>query len=79
MGTSIAIDSGGKVHISYFDYTNFALKYATHTTGAWTKATLDNLLGNFGGYTSIAIGGSGKVHISYYYNAIGALKYVTGP
>ena len=42
MYTSIAVDSGGKVHISYYDDTNAALKYATNTTGAWVTTTVDN-------------------------------------
>ncbi|MBI5056463.1 MAG: choice-of-anchor D domain-containing protein, partial [Nitrospirae bacterium] len=81
--TSITVDSNIKVHISYFDYTNYDLKYATNASGSWVTYTIDST-GNVGYYTSIAIDSNNKVHISYYYRTESALKYatnvpVTGP
>ena len=71
--TSIAVDSSGKVHISYYDDANTSLKYVTNTTGAWMKTTLDNS-GDVGYNNSIAVDSGGKVHIGY---TDSALKYVT--
>ena len=80
---SIALDTSGKVHISYLDKTNYslyALKYATNASGSWVTTTVDSSGYNVGEFASIAVDTSGKVHISYYsyyddYN--GALKYAT--
>jgi hypothetical protein len=74
--TSIAIDSQGKVHISYGDYTNYDLKYITNTTGIWVVETLDRT-GNVGWYNSIAVDSKGKVHISYDDFTNYDLKYIT--
>ena len=74
--TSIALDSSGKAHISYFDDTNDDLKYATNASGAWVTTTVDSS-GEVGEYTSIALDSSGKVHISYYGGYGGGLKYAT--
>ena len=52
--TSIAIDSSGKVHISYYDYTNLDLKYATNASGNWVITIVDSD-GDVGKYSSIAI------------------------
>ena len=71
--TSIAVDGSGKVHISYYDATRTALKYATNATGAWVKTIVDNT-GDVGEYPSIAVSGE-KVHISYYDATNTALKY----
>ena len=38
----IAVDSMDNLHISYFDYTEHDLKYATNASGIWETATLDN-------------------------------------
>ena len=62
--TSIALDSSGKVYISYYDGTNNDLKYATNASGSWVTTTVDNIW-NTGRYTSIAVGTSGAVYISY--------------
>lgn len=68
---SIAVDSAGGVHMSYYDTTNADLKYAYRnpSTGAWTKETVDSA-GLTGKYNSIAVTGSGsgmQIYISYYY------------
>ncbi len=74
--TSIAVDGAGKTHISYYDRTNFDLKYATDVSGSWVTSTID-AAGNVGGATSIAVDGVGKVHISYVDNNNGYVKYAT--
>ena len=62
--TSLALDSSGNPHISYYDSTNKALKYASYD-GSWHIETVDS-----GGivvrYTSLALDSSGNPHISYY-------------
>jgi hypothetical protein len=41
--SSIAIDSAGNVHISYYDaYPNYDLKYATNASGSWVAMTVDS-------------------------------------
>lgn len=74
--SSIAISSGNKVHISYYDLTNQDLKYATNTSGSWVTTTIDST-GDEGFYNSISIASQDKVHISYVDVSLGYLKYVT--
>lgn len=78
---SMALDTAGKVHISYFDTENGDLKYATNAFGKWVKTTVDDGgLTSAGYYTSIVIDGSGRLHIGYiiYSNSDGSvLKYAT--
>jgi len=78
---SIALDTAGKVHISYYDAGNGDLKYATNASGKWVKVTVDDGgLTSAGYYTSIVIDGSGQSHISYinYSNSESSvLKYAT--
>lgn len=76
---SIAVDSSGKVHISYYNSNSESLKYATNASGLWVTATIDSE-GNAGEYNSIAIDKSGKVHIGYCYREypkVYDLKYAT--
>ncbi len=76
--TSIAIDSNDKVHISYYDSTNGALRYVNNTSGSWsTPVTVDNSGPAAGQYTSIALDSSNKAHISYIKNQYGYLMYAT--
>jgi hypothetical protein len=69
---SIAIDSNGNVHISYYDETNDTLKYATNASGSWVTETVDSsgsgvhFFSSDVHFTSIAIDSDNKVHISYY-------------
>ncbi|MBI5409459.1 MAG: putative metal-binding motif-containing protein [Nitrospirae bacterium] len=80
-GSSIAIDSNNKVHISYYDSTNGGLKYATNASGAWIAYALDSTKRYVGRYASIAIDSNDRVHISYsssdYSLGRGDLKYAT--
>ncbi len=84
--TSIATDSSGKVHISYYDCTNGDLKYATNrgvTPGTGNCINTDfncetvDSEGDVGQYSDIAIDLNNKVHISYYDATNGDLKYAT--
>jgi PKD repeat protein len=63
--TSLALDSSGNPHISYYDGGNNHLKYAERSTsGTWTNMTVDSA--NYvGQYTSLALDGSGNPCISY--------------
>jgi len=73
---SIANDSNGYSHISYFDDTNDDLKYATDESGSWVVTSVDTS-GNVGSYTSIAVDSNDDVHISYYDTTNFDLKYAT--
>ncbi len=75
-GTAIALDSNEFPHISYYDDTNDALKYAYQDGGGWTVETVDTGLGLVIVNTSgIGIDSSGYPHISYFDNANDNLKY----
>ncbi len=71
---SVAIDDRGGIHISYYDNTNFDLKYARSWNGGWTTETVD-ASGAVGDYTSIAVDRAGRPHISYHAATGSALKY----
>ena len=87
---SIALDSEGHVHISYYcDYNDYdpdkyggELRYATNASGAWEITAIEwsyaegDICGT-GGYTSIAIDSDNYVHISYYDATNDSLKYAT--
>ena len=74
--TSIGLDSNNKAHISYYDYSNSNLKYATNKTGSWVAEAIDSS-GTVGQYSSIAIDSNDKVHISYVDITNHRLKYTT--
>ena len=73
--TSIAIDSNGYKHISYYDATTNSgdLKYATCS---WVTISVDTT-GFVGTDSSIAIDSNDAVHISYYDSTNSDLKYAT--
>jgi hypothetical protein len=61
---SLAVDTYGIPHISYFDATNSDLKYATWTGSDWKVETVDSD-GYVGTDTAIAVDSQGHPHISY--------------
>jgi len=73
--TSLALDSAGNPHISYFDDTNENLKYTYHDGAAWQIQTADS--GAFvGRHTSLALDSGDNPHISYWdYSTPRDLKY----
>ncbi|MDA8099076.1 MAG: hypothetical protein M0042_05565 [Nitrospiraceae bacterium] len=77
---SLAVESGGKVHLSCTRSTGIGgeLWYlATNASGVWQAPVLvDNSSMNMG-YGSIVVDGSGFAHISYADIINGALKYAT--
>ena len=72
--TSIALDSSGYPHISYYDDTNDDLKYAKWDGTSWSISSVDTA-GDVGRQASIALDSSGYPHISYYATTIYDLKY----
>ena len=71
---SIALDSNGYAHISYYDITNMDLKYAFWDGAAWIMETLDSER-NVGWYSSIAIDRNDTPHICYRDTTNRDLKY----
>ena len=72
--TSLALDSGGNPHISYYDFTNEDLKYAYHDGTSWQIETVDSA-GSVGGHTSLVLDSGGNPHISYRDGTNDDLKY----
>jgi ELWxxDGT repeat protein len=74
--SSHIVDGDGRPHISYYDETNGALKYAAYDGLAdWSNTTLDDE-GDAGLYTSLAFNDDGFVSISYFDSSNGSLKYI---
>ena len=70
---SIAIDSSGFAHFSYFASEPWRLFYATTKGGIWSFEIVETGAPFY--YTSIALDSSGHPHISYYDSLAGELKY----
>jgi hypothetical protein len=73
--TSLAIDSAGNLHASYWDHHWNDLKYAKLTGSVWTITPVDTVgeIGYLG--TSIDVDSTNNPHISYYDYTNGDLKY----
>lgn len=71
--TSLALDSTGNPHISYYDYTNGDLKYARWTGSEWHIQTVDSA-GDVGRSTSLVLDSGGNPHIAYWHTTAG-IKY----
>jgi hypothetical protein len=76
--SSLAFDKNKNAHISYYDQSKSALKYAVKTEGKWITETVDS--GDVGLYSSLVLDQSGTPWISYYDRANGTLKlaHLTG-
>jgi len=72
--TSIAVDSAGNPHISYYQATALNLKYAFYDGAGWQLRTIDSA-GDVGQFTSLALDSEGYPHITYYDATNGDLKY----
>jgi hypothetical protein len=64
--STIALDSNGNPHISYYDTENENLKYAFKDGNDWQDPETIDDSGNVGWYTSIALDSNNRPHISYY-------------
>jgi hypothetical protein len=75
MYSSIALDSAGNPHISYYDsYPHHDLKIAVRSSGSgWWRETVDSD-GDVGQFSSLALDSNGNEHISYYDRTNTALK-----
>ena len=78
---ALAVDGTGRRHVSYFDYSNGNLKYATcaagcDAAGGWRAVAVDTA-GFVGGFTALAVDASGRVHVGYFDWDNGDLKYAT--
>ena len=78
--TSLALDSGGKPHISYhYNEEGGAegdLKYARWSGSRWEVGTVDSQ-GNTGLHNSLALDSAGRAHISYLDATADTLKYAS--
>ncbi len=72
--TSIAMDANDYPHISYYDDTNYDLKYAAFNGSTWDINIIDSTVW-VGEYTSIALDADDYAHISYYDGTNHDLKY----
>ncbi len=72
--SSLALDSSGKPHISYYDWRNGNLRYASWTGSTWNIQTID-AVGDVGYSTSLKLDANDKAHISYLDNTNLNLKY----
>ena len=74
--TSIALDSLGLPHISYYDYWEGALKYTFNNGTTWNFQTID-INGSTGCFNSLKLNSVDNPCISYYDWGNKALKYAT--
>jgi hypothetical protein len=72
--SSIALDSQGHPHISYYDHNRANLLYAFFDGNVWFYDTVDTA-GDVGRYCDIAIAADGYPHISYLDNTNERLMY----
>jgi hypothetical protein len=71
--SSIVVSKTGKIYISYYDYTNYDLKFA-YKTDAWHKEKIDEA-GDVGLYSSLACLDDGTCMVAYMDSTNGDLKY----
>ena len=71
---SLALNGSENPSISYQDYSNRDLKYASWKGSVWQIETVDST-GDVGWFTSLVLDSSGNPSISYYDWTNGGLKY----
>ncbi len=71
---SLALDSTDRAHISYYDGTNYDLKYAWWNGTAWNFKIVDSG-GSVGKFSSLSLDSKDWAHISYYDDTNDDLKY----
>jgi hypothetical protein len=81
LGISLAVDGGGRLHLTYYDDSNSRLRYATCASAcsmasSWTAVDVDQSVGA-GWSTSLAMGPDGRLHVSYVDLFSAELKYAT--
>ena len=76
LGTNIALDSNGAVHICSKTVTSDNLYYTTNASGSWQSATIDST-GNVGGDCFIILDSDDDIHITYRDDSNTNLKYAT--
>jgi len=64
----LAVDDQGRPHLSYYDRTNGALRFAVRNGSTWNTRAIDGQDGgsDVGGYTFLEFDPSGNPHIVYY-------------
>ncbi|UCD03659.1 MAG: S8 family serine peptidase, partial [Candidatus Woesearchaeota archaeon] len=72
--SSVAIDSNGVIHMSYYNSTGGDLKHCNGTEVNWDCETVETS-GDVGSYSSIAIDSNDVVHISHFNNTDDDLRY----
>ncbi|MDP3563347.1 MAG: hypothetical protein Q8R70_02535, partial [Methanoregula sp.] len=73
---SVAMDTAGQPHISYYDADNGDLRYASWDGAKWKLETLD-ATGDVGAYSSLAIDSHNQPYISYYDATMHTLRFAT--
>ena len=74
--SSLAFDQLGKPAISYYDSTNYNLKYAHFNGSSWDLSIIDSE-GAVGNYASLAYNQAGTPGISYHDGTNDSLKYAS--
>ena len=77
--TSMKIDGNDRTHISYMDWKNGFLRYATKPrSGSWTRGIPDRQSSDTGRFTSLGLDHNGNPRIVYMDYTNGHVKYVYG-
>jgi hypothetical protein len=73
---SVAVDSSGGLHVSYYEETADDLMYATKAAGdtTWARSYVD-IVDQVGMYSSIIVDDQDRPYIVYYDETNGDLKY----
>jgi len=77
MHSSLAVDSAGRIYISYYDSSGGNLKFAYDDGSEWLVIIVDGLVDHVGEYTSLVLDDAGVPHITYYDATNDELKHAT--